>query len=50
MILLAAVLAAQALTLEKVSESRMPVAYTWRDATRVTWVESGGPDAPAALW
>ncbi|HEY3348951.1 MAG TPA: DPP IV N-terminal domain-containing protein [Thermoanaerobaculia bacterium] len=50
MILLAAVLAAQALTLEKVSEMRMPVAYTWRDATRVVWVESGGPDAPAALW
>ncbi|MBK9063834.1 MAG: DPP IV N-terminal domain-containing protein [Acidobacteria bacterium] len=53
MILLAAVLAAQALTLEKVSELRMPVAYTWRDATRVVWVESGGPggpDAPAALW
>jgi dipeptidyl-peptidase-4 len=49
-ILLAAVLAAQALTLEKVSEMRMPVAYTWRDATRVVWVESGGPDAPAALW
>ncbi|MEO8053609.1 MAG: DPP IV N-terminal domain-containing protein [Acidobacteriota bacterium] len=53
MILLAAVLAAQALTLEKVSEMRMPIAYTWRDATRVVWVEGGGPggsDAPAALW
>ena len=48
---LAAVLAAQpatpgpapmkkALTLEKASEARMPVTYTWRDATRFVWVES----------
>ena len=29
---------------------RMPVPYVWRDATRVVWVESGGPDAPAVLW
>jgi dipeptidyl-peptidase 4 len=50
-ILLAAVLAAQALTLEKISETRMPVAYTWRDTTHVVWIESeGGPDAPQALW
>ena len=66
MILLAATLAAaqaaapvpppapaakKALTLEKVSEMRMPTAYVWRDATRVVWVEGGsGPDAPTALW
>jgi dipeptidyl-peptidase-4 len=50
-ILLAAVLAAQALTLEKVSETRMPVGYIWRDATHVVWAESeGGPESPAVLW
>lgn len=52
MILLAAVLAAQALTLEKVSEMRMPVSYVWRDATHVTWIVSDGPtpESPATLW
>jgi dipeptidyl-peptidase 4 len=43
--------AKKALTLEKVSEMRMPVAYTWRDATHVVWAESeGGPESPGALW
>jgi len=52
-ILLAAVLAAQALTLEKISEPG-PAApsWAWRDATHVTWVVSDGPgpEAPATLW
>ncbi len=43
--------AKKALTLEKVSEMRMPVAYVWRDAAHVVWVESeGGPESPATLW
>ncbi|HEX7613688.1 MAG TPA: S9 family peptidase [Thermoanaerobaculia bacterium] len=54
MILLAAVLAAQALTLEKISEPGPggPSGWAWRDATHVTWVDSDGPDpeAPATLW
>jgi dipeptidyl-peptidase-4 len=53
-ILLAAVLAAQALTLEKISDPGPggPSGWAWRDATRVTWVVSDGPgpDAPATLW
>jgi len=53
-ILLAAVLAAQALTLEKISEPAPggPSGWAWRDATRVTWVvaDGPGPDAPATLW
>jgi len=54
MILLAAVLAAQALTLEKISEpaSGGPSGWAWRDATHATWVVSDGqgPEAPATLW
>ena len=54
MILLAAVLAAQALTLEKISEPGPggPSGWAWRDATHVTWVVSDGPEpeAPATLW
>jgi dipeptidyl-peptidase-4 len=39
------------LTLEAVSEARLPTAYTWRDATHVVWTEGGpGPDAPLALF
>ncbi len=39
------------LTLEMVSETRMPVPYAWRDATHVVWPDSTGePEAPAALW
>jgi dipeptidyl-peptidase-4 len=42
------------LTLEKASEARMPVAYVWRDATHVVWMEAeGGPENSAAapvLW
>ena len=53
MIVLALLLAAgvgKPLTLEKASEMRMPVGYTWRDATHVVWVDSAGPEAPGALW
>ena len=54
MILLAAVLAAQALTLEKISEPGpgIPSGWAWRDATHVTWAvpEGPGPEAPEALW
>ncbi|MGZ5382319.1 MAG: hypothetical protein ACXWFQ_10675, partial [Thermoanaerobaculia bacterium] len=54
MILLAAVLAAQALTLEKISDPGPggPSNWAWRDATHVTWIVSDGPgpEAPATLW
>ena len=53
MIVLALLLAAgvgKPLTLEKASEMRMPVGYTWRDATHVVWAESAGPEAPGTLW
>ncbi|MGA7990994.1 MAG: DPP IV N-terminal domain-containing protein [Thermoanaerobaculia bacterium] len=40
----------KALTLEKVSELRMPVAYVWRDATHVVWTERSGSESPGALW
>lgn len=54
MILLAAVLAARALTLEKISDPGPggPSGWAWRDATHVTWIVSDGPgpEAPATLW
>ena len=53
MILLAAVLAAQALTLETISApTPPPSAWAWRDATHVTWIMSEGPgsESPATLW
>ncbi len=51
MILLAAVLAAQALTLEKISEpAPVASAFAWRDATHVTWTISAGAEKPATLW
>ncbi len=53
MILFAAVLAAQALTLETISApTPAPSAWAWRDATHVTWIVSEGPgsETPATLW
>ena len=49
----AAAPAKKPLTLEKVSEARMPpAAYAWRDASHVVWTETEGPgpDAWVALW